>query len=182
MKTTLSKALPAAEFVEHHHRIVGLPPEIVWEGLNRTRWSDLYWSMSFFAVRGLLSPRAVRAREELLLVADGPVRPLYATPPWEFVGARVARPWQRRPERGPYLGDLDAFTAFSEPGWLKYGMDFRLAPLPGGRTRLETSTLCEPTDAVARRKFAPYWRAIRPFSGLIRRDMLRAVAARARRL
>ena len=60
------------------------------------------------------------------------------------------------------------------------GMDFSLHPLPGERTRLATSTLCEPIDKDARRHFARYWRAIPPFSGLIRMDMLRAVARRCR--
>jgi hypothetical protein len=60
-------------------------------------------------------------------------------------------------------------------------MDFRLHPLPGERTRLETTTRCEPTDDDARRRFARYWGLIRPFSGLIRLDLLRAVARHSRR-
>jgi hypothetical protein len=47
--------------------------------------------------------------------------------------------------------------------------------LPGGRTFVETATLCEATDAVARRRFAVYWKGIRVFSGLIRRDILAAL-------
>jgi hypothetical protein len=58
-------------------------------------------------------------------------------------------------------------------------MDFRLTPLDQGRTMLETSTRCQPTDAAVRRRFGAYWRLIRPFSGLVRRDMLGAIARRA---
>jgi len=60
-------------------------------------------------------------------------------------------------------------------------MDFRLTPLPGGRTHLETTTRSDGTDDVARRPFRSYWTVIAPFSGLLRRDILRAVARRAER-
>jgi hypothetical protein len=35
------------------------------------------------------------------------------------------------------------------------------------------------TDAAARRRFGVYWAAIRPWSGVIRREWLRAIERRA---
>lgn len=51
--------------------------------------------------------------------------------------------------------------------------------LSGDRTRLATETRVQPTDRQAARAFLPYWLVIRAGSGLIRRDLLRAVARRA---
>jgi hypothetical protein len=46
---------------------------------------------------------------------------------------------------------------------------------------LTTETRVQLTDANARRAFRRYWLVIRPFSGLIRRAWLRAIAQRAMR-
>lgn len=67
---------------------------------------------------------------------------------------------------------------FQEPGWLKYGMEWTLTEPSGGRTRLETRTLCEPTDRSARLAFGFYWSLIRPGSAAIRREILAAVRSR----
>jgi hypothetical protein len=53
-------------------------------------------------------------------------------------------------------------------------IDFR--SLPG---RMATETRVHVPDAVSRRKFMRYWRVVRPFSGLIRMDVLRAAKRRA---
>jgi hypothetical protein len=52
-------------------------------------------------------------------------------------------------------------------------MEWVLTALPGDRTLVETATICEATDARAQRRFSVYWTVIRPFSGLIRRDIMR---------
>ena len=53
-------------------------------------------------------------------------------------------------------------------------VDFRA--LPGS---LATETRVHVPDPVSRRKFAQYWRIVRPFSGLIRIAVLRAAKRRA---
>jgi hypothetical protein len=57
-------------------------------------------------------------------------------------------------------------------------MEFRLQSIPVG-TLLSTETRMRATDPRARRAFAAYWFLIRPSSGAIRREVLRAVADRA---
>jgi len=74
---------------------------------------------------------------------------------------------------------LEQLRAFDDGGWLKYGMEWVLSPVAGERTLVETVTLCEATDPAARRRFGAYWGLIRPFSGLVRRDILAALARRA---
>ena len=178
MITTLKDALPGAEFVEYHSLVIDASPERVWQALTEVEWADLRWTKPFIAIRMSLGGNAGGSGRLLL---EGPVDVVLSQPGSYVAGAKVAQPWRPRPAVGPRIATLDDLAAYDEGTWLKYGLDFALHRLPGDRTRLDTSTLCEPTDDVARRRFRPYWWLIRPFSGLIRREMLRAVARRARR-
>jgi hypothetical protein len=80
-------------------------------------------------------------------------------------------------------GELHAVnpTSFREPsppGTAKAAWSFTVNRRPGGAVlRTETRVLC--ADAATRRRFRAYWLAIRPFSGLIRRELLAAVRSAA---
>jgi hypothetical protein len=74
--------------------------------------------------------------------------------------------------------DVDDLTRPLPDGWVRIGLDFRLTPV-GRATRLETETRVCAMGPKAKRRFAAYWLVIRPVSGLIRRELLRAVARRA---
>jgi hypothetical protein len=173
MLTTLADALPAAEFTEFHDIVIDAPAEHTWAALSTTTWTDLWLTRPLVMLRGLRPAKPDTTRS---LLEGGPVVPLYREPGRYAAGGRIARPWKPRPEPGPAVATLDDLAAPVTGSWLKYGVDFRLHDLPGGRTRLSTFTLCEPTDDGARRAFGRYWMLIRPFSGLIRRDVLHAVA------
>lgn len=172
----LLEHLPHAEFTEHHDRVVDAPPERVWAALHETQWTDLWMTAPLMVIRGVGRASRVAAGG---LTSSGPAPVFYEEPLAWAVGGFIGRPWQLAPDPGPVVSSLDQLATFDEPGWLVCGMDFTLHPLSGHRTRLATSTVCAPTDDHARRAFARYWRLIRPFSGLIRLDMLRAVARRA---
>ena len=73
------------------------------------------------------------------------------------------------------------FAGFGEPGYAKAGFNFVVAPGRDGGCVLSTETRVVATDAHARRRFRAYWTVIRPGSGLIRRNWLRAIRARAER-
>jgi hypothetical protein len=172
---TLATVLPTAPFAERHDRIVDASPERVWDALMALSWSHLRLSLPLLAVRA--GGRVGAARAPLLV--HGPVDEIAAAAPRFWIGTRIGKPWQPRPEFVPGPLGLDEFVAFDEPGWLKYGMEFRLDALGDGRTVVTTTTRCVPTDVAARRRFARYWWVIRPFSGLVRHDMLWALARRA---
>lgn len=176
MMTTLAEALPGSCFSERHSLDIEASPDHVWAALTALCWDDLRVTKPLMRLRGLGRAPGAGSRRVL---DQGPVRPLRLNAPQYAAGATIGRPWQLRPEPGPEVKDLQDVADFGEPGWLKYGMDFSLAELPTGHTRVATTTLCEPTDEAARRWFRSYWLLIRPFSGLIRRDMLHAIARRA---
>ncbi|GAB10857.1 hypothetical protein GOARA_063_00560 [Gordonia araii NBRC 100433] len=145
-----------------------------WRALQETTWSDLLITKPLMRIRGHSLADATRRR---LLDPPSPMAPIHEEAPHYLCSGMIGRPWQLHGDERD-VPDLAALVAFDEPGWLKYGAEFVLVELPDGRTRLETTTLCEATDSATRRKFGCYWAVIRPFSGLIRRDILRAIDRR----
>jgi hypothetical protein len=96
--------------------------------------------------------------------------------PTSWVVGAVGAVWRPRGGLVPLM-DAAAWRAASVPGTIKAAADFRAVPAPNG-SRLSTETRVLAVDDRARRAFRLYWLAIGPFSALIRRRWLRAIAAR----
>ncbi len=73
------------------------------------------------------------------------------------------------------------FVAFNKTGYAKAAWNFHLLPQPNGVTILSTETRVVCTDDSARKQFRRYWFFVKPFSGLIRREMLRTIKRQAER-
>jgi hypothetical protein len=76
---------------------------------------------------------------------------------------------------------LAEFTGFAEPGYGKIACNFSVRRYGTGRTLLTYECRVATTDPVARRRFARYWRLVRPFVGHIMRATLAAVRTDATR-
>jgi hypothetical protein len=81
------------------------------------------------------------------------------------------------------MGDLkkinsDNFREFNEKGFAKAVWNFSL-DASGGETRLTTETRIKCLDAESRKSFGFYWTFIQPFSGLIRKEMLKTIKKKA---
>lgn len=177
--TPLALALPGAQFTEGHARIISAGPDRVWAALHALRWSDLRLTLPLMAVRtaGVWFTRQPGPDpDRRLFEPPSPAAPLFEDPPWVSTSGMIGRPWTPVPTIGPEVASLDELREFSEGSWLKFGMEWIVSPIAGERTLVETATLCEATDATALRWFAAYWAVIRGFSGLVRRDMLAALA------
>jgi hypothetical protein len=85
----------------------------------------------------------------------------------EVVFGASGTPWRPR-------GGIRSFHD-APPGTVRIAADFRA----DGKT-LTTETRVAATDAAARRAFLRYWRVVGPFSALIRRRWLAAIARAAR--
>jgi hypothetical protein len=132
-----------------------------------------------FAMRGLSSassrehtPRPVVTTVERI----GFIR-LREDPPHEIVIGVVGRFWTPK-------GDLrsiepEAFASFEEPGYAKAAWNFSISPAGDGTVRVSTETRVQGLDAASRRKFRLYWMVVGPFSGVIRKEMLREIRGRA---
>lgn len=178
---TLDDVLPAPDFRERHACHIDAPPEAVWDALQKLRLGDLALTRALMSVRTLPmrlgGTRAPGAGSGTFL-QDGPVALLEADAPRSVLAGAAIQPWKLTSGYdGPSL-DAAGLRDFAEPGWAKSGFDFVLTAQDGG-TRLATETRITATDARTRLVFGLYWAAIRAGSGLIRRDMLRAVKQRA---
>ncbi|CDR17852.1 hypothetical protein [Streptomyces iranensis] len=182
MHWTLERLLPAFDKREHHSRRIDAPPERVWRGLVDLRVGELAVTLGLMRVRGGprtwtggVDPGAHQGVDPRVLEWLPP-REMAADPPHEVVLGDIARYTALRPVRPDVeRGDPEAFAHFDEAGWSKVVMNFRLTP-EGDGTWLSTETRVLNTDPATRRAFALYWGFIRAGSGMIRRDVLRAIA------
>ena len=95
----------------------------------------------------------------------------------EVVVGAVGRFWSPAGNRPLRIASRDDFLAFGEPGYAKAVMNVAVRPRGTG-TLISTETRIAATDPGARRRFRLYWLLIGPWSGLIRREWLRAAERR----
>lgn len=176
----MDRALPRWDFAERHARLVHAPAPLVWRALGEVRVSDLPLTRALMRVRML--GRSVTSPDR---------RALDALPPGEVAREEgrelllaLVAPASLRTD----ISSLDDLRAASVPelirpmpdGWVRIATDFRLDATDGS-TLLSTETRVLATGPTARRRFRLYWLGIRGGSGLIRRELLHAVARRAER-
>jgi hypothetical protein len=77
------------------------------------------------------------------------------------------------------IADRSVFAAFSEDGCVKAAWNLRVDRTTSETCTLSTETRIRYFGPDARRKFRLYWTLVGPFSGLIRRALLRGVRRRA---
>jgi hypothetical protein len=169
--------LPAYDVATRHRIEVEARRERVWQAVRELDLGQSRLIRTFFRIRGLgrrcNEGGAVRSRYTLDdLRADG-FTLLAERPTEEIVLGIVGKFWRPagpiRPTR------VDEFVTFDEPGWAKAVWGFSLEDEPGAAVSVTTETRVLCTDLGSRRAFLRYWRVIRPFSELIRREALRIV-------
>jgi hypothetical protein len=73
------------------------------------------------------------------------------------------------------------FITFDKPNFLKAVWNFTIVLQENNYYSLSTETRVFCTDEISKRRFSKYWFFVRPFSGLIRMEMLRAIKKSAER-
>jgi hypothetical protein len=154
----LDTIMPRWQFVERHEIRIAAPPERIYAAMRNVTASEIRFFQLLTSIRCM--GRCRETESILHAPADKPIldvalasgfRMLAADAPRELViGSRVA------------------------PGTFAV-MNFRVAG--DGLLTTETRVFSRTDDA--RRKFAIYWRFIRPGSGIIRRSWLEAIKRRA---
>jgi hypothetical protein len=94
----------------------------------------------------------------------------------EMIIGLIGQFW--KPSGNLQLFKSEEFISFCTQDFLKAIWSFRVFPENGGCT-LETETRIQCLGDGARRKFRIYWFFVRPFSALIRLEMLRAIRNQA---
>ena len=179
--TQLHRVLPQGESLSHHTIRVGATRERTWESLLAQDLASSPLSRVLLALRGY-GGRAFRSRggtfpEKLQRFG---FTPLAEEPGSELVFGLAGRFW--RPDGGLRpIPDREAFLAFAEEGCVKAAWNLRIGAIDDGSCDLSTETRIEYFGDAARRKFRVYWWLIGPFSGAIRRALLRRVHDQAER-
>jgi hypothetical protein len=180
--------LPEYQFNERHRILIHAPPERALEAVKRATPREMPLVRLLFAVQSL--PALLTGRRGLPTATTEPLYEqmldfgfvfLGEEPGREVVCGVIGQMWKPLGGSAPASRDARRFVAFEEPGYAKVAMNFFVEPADRG-TRLTTETRVMTTDAVSRRGFGWYWRAIYLGSALIRRRWLRAAKRRAEKV
>jgi hypothetical protein len=173
----LDELLPAWHFRERHRRANDAPAAALLAAAEQVTWAEVPVMRVLMGIRsGGHMQRAAEHRVLDDMTAVGlTVLDRSAS---ELVLAALGRPWTPRGGQAPrwaeHVNPAGFFTGFAEPGWAKMAVNFQASH---GELTTETRVLL--TDQGSRRAFGRCWLLIRPFSGLIRRQWLAAIARRA---
>jgi len=171
--------LPHADFAERHALRVRASPDRVYAAARRLDLSGSTVVRTLFALRSvpaLFRRRSGRGGGGLGMTMDGLLRSgfilLGERAPHEVVLGLVGRFWT--PAGGIERIDPAELAVYDKPGMAVAAWNFTVLPTDEG-SLLATETRVRCTDEAARRSFGRYWRFVRPFSGLVRMEALRAV-------
>ena len=167
---TLDEFLPAYEFSERHSIEIGAAPERIDEALRTVTLADSPLTFALLRLRGMRR----QAREPFLAGMNRMGVVLDDAPGEGIVLGLTGRFWRPRGDEELRTRTPEEFLAFDRTDACKAVLDFR-----ANGSLLSTETRVHVPDAQARRKFARYWLLVRPFSGLTRILLLRAVKRRA---
>lgn len=167
----IDEFLPSYEFVERHHIDVQAGPDRVWVAVRDLDLGKSLLTRGLFLMRGL--PIASLSLDGLL---DYGFVLLGERPSQEILLGLVGRFWL--PTGGIVRIEASEFQTFDEPGYGKVAWNFALAEYGAG-IEVSTETRIACTDESARRWFRIYWVVVRPFSGIIRTEALKAIKREA---
>ena len=187
----IDEFLPEYLVVERHAIDVQAPPDVVYRAI---RSADLAGAVG---VRLLLALRALPAallggRAGLAALAGRRRSPvtlddfqrhgfavLAENPPKELLIGLVGAFWT--PRGGLRVTDAARFREPQPSGTARAAWNFVVEARDADSVRLSTETRVAPADAASARRFRAYWLFVRPWSGLTRRSMLRAIRREAER-
>ena len=167
--------LPEYQVSARYSLLVRASPESTYAALAHARFSNLP------IVRGLMRLRGYRlgagkktapipSKEEHQL---GSFLLLATVPEQEVLLGLAGRFW--RPDGGIVPGlTVEGFRNFLREGYAKAVWNFSLEPTREG-TRVSTETRVQTLGPAATAKFRLYWLVVGPFSGLMRKAMLKEV-------
>ncbi|CDR35221.1 hypothetical protein [Criblamydia sequanensis] len=156
----IDEFLPNFDFSEVHERKISAPASLLYERLSKIDLSRSKSLSILFWLRGLNTK--TNPKESFVLLCE--------ESPNEIVFGLIGRPWKLR-------GDLqkvtkEQFEKFNEGSFAKMAWNFSFKPI-GNETLVSTETRILCLDKESKKKFKRYWFFIKPFSGFIRKEILK---------
>jgi hypothetical protein len=183
--------LPTYSVAERHAIDVQASPDVVYRAIRSADLARALPVRLLFALRALpaaliegragLARLARRGRSPITLdqfERHGFVV-LAENPPRELLIGLVGAFWTLR--GGLRATDATRFRGPQRAGTARAAWNFVVDARDERNARLSTETRVEPVDAASARRFRAYWLLVRPWSGLTRRCMLRAIRHEAER-
>lgn len=167
----IDEFLPEYDFKEMHAARVHASADRVFQTLHAVDYTESAVIRWLFRLRGLPS-----AKMDLEGFRRLKFELLGETLNREVVIGLVGRFWSLQGDLRRI--DANSFKRFGQNGYAKTAFNFSLDE-DGGVTRLTTETRIKCMDEESRRNFGFYWMFIRPFSGLVRMEMLKLIKAHA---
>lgn len=162
------------DFVEKHGISIRAATADIYRAANEVDFTESFLIRWLFRLRGLPSTNVT-----LMSLSKSRFEILGETQGREMLLGLVGRFWTLKGDLKKIDGE--SFKRFDTAGYAKAVWNFALRQ-EGSDVRLTTETRIKCTDPESRRRFGFYWTFIRPFSGLIRMEMLRAIKRRAERV
>ncbi|NNC75504.1 MAG: hypothetical protein HKN93_08350 [Acidimicrobiia bacterium] len=160
----IDEFLPESDATHSYEIRIEAPPTAVRRALLEVNLADDLVVRTLLRLRGL--PR--RATTWAGLEQLGFIR--LANEPDELLLGIIGRFWTLT---GHLVAvDADGFREHKDPGYAKAAWNFTILP-DGNGTRLGTETRVLCSDEASRVRFRRYWKVVGPFSGLIRKRILR---------
>ena len=167
--------LPDYDFSEKHETIVRAGAEKAYAAIGSVNFTESWLIWGLLGLRGLgRSPsKTLTVRD---LTADG-FAVLGEKPDEELLLGLAGKFWTL----GGCLQNINAenFRQFQTKGYAKTVWNFTVMETAENEVRVGTETRVKCLDEESLASFGFYWRFVRPFSGLIRREMLRLVKQKA---
>jgi hypothetical protein len=180
-RSRIDAFLPNYDFSASYQVPINAPRSIVYECLLHSDFSELWLMRLLMTIRtGKRMPRSHMPGDLRQRLQGTGFVILDEVPNDEIVIGVTGRFW--RPDGGRCMELTEAdFVDFSREGYAKVAWNFRLrAELPEKWTTiLSTETRIQCFGRAAFWKFGIYWSLVGPFSGLIRKAMLKQVKTKA---
>jgi hypothetical protein len=170
---TIDQWLPQYQVSASYSVLVHASDEKTYAALEQARFSDLATVRFLMGLRGYRPGPSKTTAPDARENVSGSFLKLAAVPKREVVLGIAGRFW--RPDGGIVRGlTPEQFADFHRPGYARAVWSFFLTPSKDG-TQLTTETRIQTFGRAATLKFRAYWLVVSPFSGLIRKAMLREV-------
>jgi hypothetical protein len=175
----IDKFLPNCDFSAAYEIRINAPASVVYESLLRSDFNELWLVRLLMTIRSVKRlPRNPQSSDLRRRLQGTGFVILAEVPNEEIVIGVAGRFW--RPDGGRCM-ELTAkdFAAFSRSGFAKVAWNFKLRADSTGSTVLSTETRIKCFGSAAFWKFRFYWNLVGPFSGFMRKAILKRVKTEA---